>query len=123
MADSVVSRSLGHTDVRMTARYAHIVDPTRQLVSATTVAVVDIGGGVALVDLRARTSRYVPGPLTRQHAGVSSAQEVSISPDGTTVYYATTAGLEAMDLHTGRVTILTKRTTSPPSRQLERHCS
>ncbi|MBE7190666.1 site-specific integrase [Jatrophihabitans endophyticus] len=33
MADSVVSRSLGHTDVRMTERYAHIVDPTRQLVA------------------------------------------------------------------------------------------
>lgn len=40
MADSVVSRSLGHTDVRMTARYAHIVDPTRQLVADTMSAVL-----------------------------------------------------------------------------------
>jgi integrase len=40
MADSVVSRSLGHTDVRMTARYAHIVDPTRQLVADTMAAVL-----------------------------------------------------------------------------------
>ncbi len=40
MADSVVSRSLGHTDVRMTARYAHIVDPTRQLVADAMAAVL-----------------------------------------------------------------------------------
>jgi integrase len=40
MADSVVSRSLGHTDVRMTARYAHIVDPTRQTVADTMAAVL-----------------------------------------------------------------------------------
>lgn len=40
MADSVVSRSLGHTDVRMTARYAHIVDPTRQAVADTMSAVL-----------------------------------------------------------------------------------
>lgn len=39
-ADSVVSRSLGHTDVRMTTRYAHIVDPTRQLVADTMSGVL-----------------------------------------------------------------------------------
>lgn len=40
MADSVVSRSLGHTDVRMTARYAHIVDPTRHAVADTMSAIL-----------------------------------------------------------------------------------
>jgi integrase len=42
MAD-LVSRSLGHTDVRMTARYAHIVDPTRQTVADTMLAVLWTG--------------------------------------------------------------------------------